>query len=326
MRLLSDLESDHDKNPVKASSSWRPTQSAEEFSQQATNETLIFRLLAWLFLLVSAGYIFVFLRSPLADQNVWILHIKGYVLFVSMHFVLAYLYGRVSDHIEIGPSLKTIQAKVPNERAVPIEIRICQQKTVTGADQGFMWVDDGTLFFKGRQTAFRINREDLPPATMMPRRERPDLGQRKFPKCLSVGVNGRSLTLKFKMLDPFEDFSTRRRTQQFEIDLATWILANETGSMESLLPPNTVHPALRRRGLLRLEPLFGSGMLVAINAILSVSIMSGYRPGNLQAMFNQVASVVHVGLLVFSLWMAVRAWRTTQVRESLAAQDRKLAL
>lgn len=323
MRITNEPGLGIDGPPVKPTATWKPSKAALKYKGIAAGETAHFRVLAWILVVATTGYILVFLRTPIKNDQVVIMHLKGYLLMVMMHVMLAYLYNRAADFIDLGPSFKKLQAKVPREDAVPVSIGIRQSGVVTGADQGYLWLDEGTLFYKGRQTAFRLNREDLPAATLMPRRERPDLNKGKFPKTLTVPANGHSLKIDFKLIDPFEDFSTRRRAQQFQINLGTWILQNDSNQIESLLPPTQVHSTLLRTGWAKYEPLFAGGFLVALNGILTFAILYGYQMGTVQSSLNHIAATIHIALLIVSLGIAFRAWRTTQVREELIAEESK---
>lgn len=326
MRLSPDSGIGLDGSTVKPTASWKPNKAARHYGVIAPGETLHFRIMAWIMLLAASVYILVFLRTPLADNQAWIMHTKGYMLLVGMHLLLAYLYGRASDFIDLGIPLRKLQYKVPREDAVPVEIKIRQSGVVTGCDQGYMWFDDEVLYYKGRQTAFRINRDDFPAATLMPRKERPDLGRMKFPKSLTLVVNDRKIRLCLKMIDPFEDFASRRKAQQFQIDLSDWILGSAQPAMESLLPPVEVHPSLIRKGWGKVEPLFGAGFLFALNVILCAAVLYGYQMGFVQGTLNHFAAGIHVGLLFISAWIAGRSWWNTKVREELVAKDSVQAL
>ena len=323
MRITNAPDLDIDGKPVKPVSTWKPSKAALHYKGIAAGETVHFRVLAWSLIIGGALYIMVFLRTPIKNDQVVIMHLKGYLLMVMMHVLLAFLYNRAADFIDLGPSLKKLQAKVPREDAVPITLTIRQSGVTTGNDQGYMWLDEGTLYYKGRQTAFRLTRDDLPAATLMPRRERPDLNKGKFPKTLTVPANGRDLKLDIKLIEPYEDFTTRRRSQQFQIDLATWILDRPEADIESLLPPTQVHTSLVRKGWAKYEPLFAGGFLVALNGILMFAVLYGYQMGTTQSALNHIAATIHVFLVCLSLYIAFRAWKTAKVREELLAEESK---
>ncbi len=251
------------------------------------------------------------------------MHIKGYTVFVAMQITIMFLYGRLTQHIDSGPSLTAIESQLPSDGAVPIELKIRQSGCITGADQGFIWFEDNIFFYKGRQTSFRINREDIPPLAELPKKFHPKRDVKKSKLQLLLPVNDRQLHVQFKLINPFEDFKTRKKTHAFQSQFAKWLRSKDTSLTESLLPPTEVHPALIRQGWSKIEPLFGAGLLAAINIILFAAGVAFWKSTPNLIVLSQFSIFVNFTMLILSLRSAFQSWKSAGVREQIQILDAK---
>lgn len=320
------LEVDQNTPPIKPTASWRANSSAKALAKLGGKETGLFRGIAWTFFIISSLYILAFLGSRATDDHVWIMHVKGYLVLIAMQVILLYLYHRHSEYIDSGPTLETISSQLPSDNALPTQLRVQQGKCTTGCDQGFVWFEDDILFYKGRQTAFRINREDCPPAGELKIAPfKPGSSQHK-PIRLPLYVNGRKLSIQFKLINPVADFKVRRLSNEFHAQFKNWLEQPSTGNVESLLPPTEVHSALIKSGWSKIEPLFAAGIMAAINAILTLAVINAINAVPKLMLLNQIGLAVHVALFGSSLWFAIKAWRNAGIREQIITLDSKTAL
>lgn len=295
------------------------TRAVEELADSSYKETLFVRVVTWCVLAFSFAYVLAFLRrTDIADDVVWILHLKGYLLVALMHAVLYFVYRRLTDHINLGPGLKKVKSKVPADRAVPVRIKILQDNAITGVDEGYLWVENGTVFYKGLQTVFRLNWDDVPPTTLWKKEDRPNPELNKLPDTLPVPTQGRDLRVKFEILDADDDFGARRKAITFQSELLDWLDQRPKGSLESLLPPVDVHPALVRKGFPAKEAVIATAALVLLDIALAVSLNYGVNfKGNAYG-FAILATILHLVLLILSFRLFIHCLRAFRVRHSLA--------
>jgi hypothetical protein len=303
---------------VRPSSHWKVTKYAEERLSESPIETLWQRVLALVLVLVGAAYVIVFgFRSMQVEGSIFIF-VKSFALIGLGFLILNFLYRRLSNFVYIGPGLKRLMTKIPDEAALPVRIQILQKGSITGVDEGYIWFNEGTLYYKGLQTVFRIDGTDLVPLNLWPRADRPNPGASKFPNVINLdtGKND-ALKVKIVLIDPFEDFQTRRKAHEFDLALTRWINERPTGPMETLLPPSTVHPALMKQGFGKTESLIVSGALVALcTALLVLTPFSQLSSTN-----GSFATLFTVGASLFFLFrsfvLARDLYRDMTVREEM---------
>lgn len=306
---------------MPATSTWRLTQRAEENLVVTHKETLWIRAVSWIVLAIAVSYTLAFLRrDDLSNDVVWILHIKGYMLMAFMHAVLYFVYRRVCDHIYLGPGLRKISTKIPDEDAVPIKLEIRQNKVLTGIDEGYLWLEDGTLYYKGLQTNFRLNHGDVPPLSHWRYRDRPNPGQGKLPDRLPLRLMDRDMEVRFAILDAYEDFASRRKAHTFRQTVYDWLTDDSQGNLESLLPPTSVHPGLQRSKIFGMEPVVASWTLVSIDLLLVISMNYGVNYHGAAAFFAATATAMHIifGLVATSL--AIHCTRSKLVRDAITRE------
>lgn len=303
--------------PFRPTGEWRVGARIEEHIPGLVKDTLWIRILAWSLFLVGGVFAVGVLRQPLRDDGSWVLYLKSYMVMVGMQLVLVYLYRRVSDYIHLAGGLKKLKHKVPNEQACPVRLNVRQNGVITGQDEGFLWLDGGTLYYKGLQSVFRLNREDIPPLEMWPGFMRPNPSAGKLPTALPIPTDRHLLSIDWQLIDAHEDFTTRRRAHDFQVAVWEWVKDRPEGSLETLLPPRDLHPAYERQGATKFEPILGAGSLLSVNVILFFLMAFRVEHGPTQEAWHQMGLIAH-GLMTLQ---AVRlAWKVTKdarVREEL---------
>ena len=311
-----------DEFPLKVAeptAEWAMPPDRERVSN--AKESVWQRVVAWVFL-ASAVFFFVFARGTVRTEVTYVVSTsQALVLAALSQAVLIYLYRRLSSHIEKGSGFRRLQSKVPEKADLPVRVEIVREGCLTGCDEGFIWQEHGTWYFKGLQTAFRFNQQDVVPIEAWPRSIRPDPAQDKPPSVFPMKSKVGHLVLKIKVIDPYEDFAKRKRAKEFYREMLDWLCDRPRGEIESLLPPTTVHPSLRRRDAARFEGLAGAVLMVMVDtAILAGLPHDGLRT-NLGT-FGLLAAIAVTGLLFASVRLAWLELRDLTVRQRLA--DREL--
>lgn len=246
--------------------------------------------------------LYFFSRIEPSEGAAFLAIVKGLVVLAMAQGALVYLLSRISNDVNIGPGLKRVRARIPVEDAVPVAITVVQKGTVTGADEGYMWLDEGTLFYKGLQCVFRLNQQDIKPISEWPSGRVPQPERGRDVRWLVLQAGARDCEVKLSMIDPFEDYAVRRRSARFQTALLDWLHDKPYGALESVLPPLDVHPSLQRSGKGIYEGLISGIALCAVNAgivltaglDLSMSSISSLA-GMLQASGGVVLFVVTAG-------------------------------
>jgi len=315
VRLTEGLGLSSDENALKPTSYWRLSSRVEEHLLSNRQETAWLRVVFWAILGISASYVILFLRrSDLTEDVVWILHLKGYVLITLMHAGLFYIYRRLNDHLHIGPGLKKLKTKIPNEGAVPVRIHILQHKAITGVDEGYMWIEEGTIFYKGIQTAFRLNWEDIPPMSLWDRKDRPNIAANRMPTTLPIPFENRDLKIKYEILDSHEDFGTRKRAATFYNSLLQWLRERPNSSLETLLPPTEIHPGFKMEGRATFEPVYATGILAGLDLALLLSMNFGVSFRGSAVGFAILATGLLGILFIISARLFLHCFNASKVR------------
>lgn len=271
MSVSAGLDSDSDASAVKATATWRVPSQIAELVRETPFETLYLRVFAWVFLICGIFYYFRFVRFMTAPAQIMTSDTEVFLMVGLAEFCLIYLYNRLSNKIDLGPGLRRLRTKVPDDSACPIYLEVVQEDVVTGNDEGYMWIDEGTLYYKGLQTAFRINSPDVPILKSWPRKFRPSYDKGIPPRHILIHSPRRSMRLRIKLINPFEDHTARRRTARFDRGLVKWLAEKPTGSLETLLPPSGLHRALVKEGALSFEGMFAGVCMLAINLSILVT-------------------------------------------------------
>lgn len=322
MRLTEGLGLGSGEAPIRPNSGWRLSSRIEEHILKTSQDTQWLRTVCWFILGLSATYALIFLRrSDLTDDIAWILHLKGYALVIAMHAALIYAYHRVTNSIHLGPGVRKLKTKIPSENALPVRIHVLQQDSITGIDEGYMWIEDGTIFFKGIQTVFRINWDDVPPMSLWKNSDRPQLAKNRVPEIIPVPSLGHDLKVRFEVLDRFDDYGTRRRAAEFYSSYCRWLTDRPKGSLESLLPPSALHPAFIRKGFAKWEPVVGLALLAVLDVALAISLNLGVRYQGTSTGFAIIATTMYLGLAIWAGAQFRKTFRTEKLRTELAESD-----
>lgn len=302
---------------AKPTATWRIPSNALERIEESSLETAWLRFFAWAFLIFGVLWYFVFAHNFQNPETSFTQHLEVFLIMVSAQAALGFLYYRLSNRIDIGTGLKRLSTKVPETAACPVMLEIAQDGVVTGYDEGFLWLSDGTLFFKGLQTVFRVNAEDVPPVQEWPRKRRPNIDEGRPPRWIPI-ESETGLVLRYKYIDPFEDHSARRRTGALDKAVALWLKERPHGSLETRLPPLHLHPSLRQLGPLRLEGLVAGIFMTVIDLVLLFSVRFSFGPDEALSVSNFLSAAAVALLLFLSVRLTVSQARDLAVRKRIA--------
>ena len=282
--------------------------------RRSPRENLWQRGLGWLFLVSG------FVAFVLTARN--ITSVVGYAVSLSQAFVLMgisqavliYLYRRLSQHVDVGTGFRRLKSKVPEDVSLMVRVDVVRDGCLTGRDEGFMWLNEGTWYFKGLQTAFRFNQNDVVPIEAWPKRISPDPAHDKPPTLLPMKSVHGQLELRVNVIDPHVDFAKRKQVREFYRELYDWLVERPRGAIESLLPPLDVHPDLHRTDLARFEGLAAGLAMVLIDS----GVLFGLpREGRASA----IAAVLATVLLAAGIRLAWLEYRDLTVRARLSKKE-----
>jgi hypothetical protein len=305
-------------DPLKPCAGWKGMRDESERATPTPKDTFWQRGLAWAFLFGGVFYYFAIARHVGTPEQYFLAHLKAYSLIVLPQLILFFLYRRLSNHINIGPGLKAVKAKVPSEGAVAVSVRIVQDGSLTGYDEGYVWMENQMVCFKGLQTYFHFNRDDVPPLGMWPKKLRPDPAAGKMPETILLPVNERQLVLHFTLINSLEDHGTRRITRAFHTGLWKWLQSTpESASSEATLPPVDVHPNLLRGGNWNMEGVVGGFLLASVNMALLLTAPISLSIATLPALVAVLQALAHSALIAASLRLAWLQLRDVNFRRQL---------
>ncbi len=304
-------------------SEWHLPADQSEFIRHSPFANVWLRAVSWVFF--GAGFFaFTFVAKFVsADVSQFVATSEALVLLVISESVLIFLYRKISTHVDVGTGYRRLRSKVPEEQPLPLRVEVYRHGSLTGRDEGFMWLQDGTWYFKGLQTAFRFNQQDVVPIEAWPRRIRPDPARDRPPRNIPMkSING-PLELVVQVIDPHEDYAKRKRAKTFYRELYNWLTERPHGSIESLLPPLAVHPSLRRTGLVKYEGMVAGIVLVGLNSAVLFRLSGQYSLSSDVGSFELMVATV-VGALLFGAFrLAWLEYRDLAVRARLL--DQKLS-
>lgn len=249
-----------------ATADWHLPKDESELIQGVPAAFGMIRFVAWVFMVIGAVGFVMSARTKGSFQTTVVMMTEGMFLIGISQFVLIYLYRLKSAYINVGSGHRRLESKVPEESAL-VRIDVVRDRCLIGRDEGYMWLSDGTWFFKGLQTSFRINSSDTYSlddrsqwAGLDPSGNKP---VSRFPLKTHVG----SLMLRVNMVDPYGDYKKRKHAAQFHKSIYQWLEERPKGSIESLLPPVRLHPEFKARGKSRYEGLVGAVVMVFLSSI-----------------------------------------------------------
>lgn len=300
---------------------WHVPEDDEDFVRFTPLSSIWLRVIAWFFL-CTGFFAFAFV-SKFVENSVshYVAISEALVLVLLSEAVLIYLYRKISSHIDIGMGFKRLRSKVPEDVDLPVRIEVRRFGSLTGRDEGFMWLKDGTWYFKGIQTAFRFNQQDIVPIEAWPKKIKPDPANDKPPKTVPMKSSSGPLELDLLVINPYEDFAKRKRAKKFYRELYNWLCDRPRGSIESLLPPLRVHPNLFRTGISKYEGVVAGLAMVGLNSAVLLSLPKQVSLESTRGSFALLVAVV-VGVLLFGAFRL--AWlesRDLAVRAKLQDQN-----
>lgn len=314
---LSTRHHDRPQQPFRATAEWKPLAAALDRQEASFVGANVQRGLAWLFYAIGVAYYFIFARWAETPEALLFTSLKAHLGIAAAQGALLFLYWRLSNHIPIGLSLKHLQAKVPDESAVPVAVRIRQNGTITGYDEGYAWVQDGALFYRGLQMVFRLNVEDVLPMDEWPRRIRPDPAMNKPTEVLPVPLNGRTMQLRLTMLGTFENHEARRRSMAFQRALYDWLTQRPAPTIEPMLPPTSVHPLLQRTGSTQLEGIAAGLLMGMVGTLLLFTEKLSLSLATVESLQSLFTLAIVSTLTVLSFGLAYSQYRDEANRRAI---------
>lgn len=280
------------------------------------------RGICWLF--VAAGLAFYFLgstgQSPLEELMT---ALKTLLLCGGGSLAIIALTSRSIAERGAGVSLALIKTKLPVEDCSPAKIKIFQEDTLTGSDEGYFWLDESTLYFKGTQCNFRLNAKDFPPIEAWKPSHRPKSTDGVGMKWLEVKTNSRPLAIQFAFLELDNDHSAHRRSSKLVRRIATWIREAPEGVLETVLPPLAVHPGLRVSGPWVKEGFFSGLIIALVGAALAFASLSRIvSPNHLGISLTEgLVAIAGLGMTFFGARFAVQQMRDNELRQALVIEE-----
>jgi hypothetical protein len=278
------------------------------------------RALAWLFLGTAFAFFLFVRRTTNTEVAYTIATSQALFVLATCQGVLAYLYRRKSNHIENGTGVRRLQSKVPPEADLPVRVEIVRDGSMTGKDLGFIWLNDGTWYFKGLQTAFRFNQQDVVPVEAWHRSIAPDPGKDRPPHILPMKSRNGQLVLRVEVVNPYEDYAKRKRVKGFYREMYDWLTERPRGCIESLLPPTHVHPDLVRRGIAKYEGLAAAAAMLLVDSAVLAGLPREGTATNL-GNYGLLAAIFVTGLVFLTVRFAWHELRDVTVRARLSAPD-----
>jgi hypothetical protein len=275
------------------------------------------RGLAWAFLALGLTfYLLIVQRSDSAMLHITG-HAKFFIILAASQAVLMTVLRRMANDVRLGAGLKLLKPAAAAEDALPVRIEIRQKGTLTGADEGLTWLHDGTLFFRGISCVFRLNSQDvLPPASWSRsalKRQGPTL--RTLPLAAIPGAE-----VSLKLIDPFEDYASRRRGALFQRSVREWLDRRPEAFIESILPPLDLHPALRRESSTWQEGAATGLALMLIDLGVAATSQLDLAAASSTAAVEWCKAAAALGLAFWAGRFGWRAWRDAQVRRTVFLQ------
>ena len=289
-----------------------------------TNESVLQRLLAWLFLISGFGF-FLVVRGTVVKEVTYVVSTgEAIVLIAISQGVLYYLYRRMANLIMIERGFARLKSKVPEGADLPVRVEIYREGSLTGMDQGYVWLTEGTWYFKGMQTAFRFNQQDVVPIEAWSRWITPDPGSDKPPTCIPMKSLSGRLEIRLHVIDRHEDYAKRKKANAFFREMYDWLKERPRGAIESVLPPLRIHPDLERSGLTKYEGLCAAMAML----IVDTAVMAGLPKGEVDAGLGSYGATMAVlvgGLMMGAVWLAWLETRDIMVRSRLKAVENERA-
>lgn len=308
------------QGPSVPVASWRIARDDELIFQLPT-QTLWQRALAAT--AVGVGFLFILFvaRNEADPLGYFMANVKALALVGVAEGLLFFLYRRLSSYIDVGSGVRAQKNQLPGETAVPVRVSMYQADSLTGTDEGFMWFEGGTLFFKGLQTVFRLNSGDVPPTERWRASDRQRQGRGSLPRRIPIELDDCALAISIRIVDSYEDFSIRKRSDNFVRDLDDWLESEPSSTLESLMPPTALHPNLMRTGPWKYEGVVAGMVLVFVNTAIFLAMPKGFHPESLQFLASNLGMVLTLGLQALAIRLILLEVRDLQTRRRLFIQE-----
>ena len=308
------------QGPSVPVASWRIARN-DELIIQLPAQTLWQRIFAAA--AIGIGFLFILFvaRNESDPLGYFMANVKALALICVGEGLLFFFYRRISSYIDVGSGIRARKNQLPGETAVPVRVSIYQSDSLTGTDEGFMWFEGGTLFFKGLQTVFRLNSGDVPPTERWRASDRQRAGRGSLPRRIPIELDDNALAISIRIVDSYEDYSIRKRTDNFVRDLDGWLESRPSGTLESLMPPTALHPYLMRTGPWKYEGVAAGMGLVFVNTALFLAMPKGFHPESLQFLASNIGMVLTLGLQVLAIRLILLEVRDVQTRRRLFIQE-----
>lgn len=306
-----------DQNPTPVAT-WRVPSALREKPLSNGTDALWQRALLWVFLSIGVAYLVAARTNP-TDGSIG-MHLKALAIVAITQICLFIIYRRFSTHLESAWAFRGLRKRVPVTDAVPVEIELFQDQTLTGSDRGFVWFEGNTLYFKGVQTAFHLSRIDVAPLSLWPKRFHPKANQLTPPRWIHIPIGfSNFLDLKVVPIDPFEDHDARRRALLFDKQVVAWINDSPTEGSDTLLPPTALHPGLSVEKAARRGILAGATLVFLNVAIVTLELIPFANPH--QGWLRALSIATSLALLGFSLRLGILENRDFQNRVRVTLRD-----
>ncbi len=280
------------------------------------------RSFCWIF--IAFGLIFYFWgpsgQSPLEDLMT---ALKTVLLCGGGALAVIALTNRSIADRGAGVSLAMIKTKLPVDDCSPAKIKIYQSNTLTGSDEGYFWLDEDTLFFKGTQCAFRLNAKDIPPLDEWQPKHRPKSNSGVGMKWLEVKTGPRPLAVNFSFLELDNDHAAHRRSSKLVRQIASWVHEAHEGVIETVLPPLAVHPGLRVSGSWSKEGIISGAVIAVIGTLLAFASLSRIvSPHHLGINLTEaLVGITGLSMTFFGARFAVMQQRDKEMRHALIIEE-----
>lgn len=304
------------------SAEWRLPRMDEVPTFAANGSGFWQRGICWLFM--AFGLAFYFLGSPSQSPLEELMTaLKTLLLCGGGSLAIIALTSRSIAERGAGVSLALIKTKLPVEDCSPAKIRVFQDETLTGSDEGYFWLDESTLYFKGTQCAFRLNSKDIRAIEDWKPNRRPKTTDGVGMKWLEVRSNSRQLAVQFNFMELDNDHSAHRRSTKLVRQIATWIRETPEGVLETVLPPLSVHPGLRVSGPWVREGLYSGIAIGIVGALLSFASLSRIvSPNHLGVSLTEgIVAIAGLGMTFFGARFAVQQMRDNELRHALVIEE-----
>ncbi|MBX3095855.1 MAG: hypothetical protein KF812_03255 [Fimbriimonadaceae bacterium] len=304
------------EGPSLPEATWRvPPQHVERRLSIGT-DLLWQRVATFGFLLLGVIYLVGIARTTTNPDTFMGAHFKSLALIAITQVVIAIIYRRISTVIENGVGLGSLKAKLPVPDAIPVRLDVLHKGTVTGSDEGFFWIADDVLTFKGMHTAFRIARHDLPPVAMWPKGVRPRGDAPAQTRFVPVPDHEETTLIRLVFIDPFEDYDARRRTTKADRLLKEWMSMMPTGESSSLLPPLSLHPAFALDQKLNRQGVWACGIVTLLN----LALLATTRFTSAEFVAQPIVSLLNAAILpILAVGMGYITW--LEVRDQRHRQE-----